>query len=1076
MGGRVMKTMKMLFKVAVVLFAAEFAVMCMLPLLGLDGIWEAAADSLLLTIIALPALYGLGFRAHRVIDARELRQGTRLERKMLFLLGANVLLVMLVVVVYGLVATKLESGSRVINVAGRQRMLSRWLAQAAMFESMELAHAEMAGREPGTSGVIANCSSQFERALRGLTDGDPELGLPSCPSNEAILQLKSVGEAWQPLLALVQQTSEPSDMDEASVYYTALNEAADRVVAEMEEAVSILDDHYTAQGRLLSRTLGLTIVAAAVIALTLVVTVQQVMRHRKRLEESLRQSEARIRAIVESAADGIITIDERGTIESFNNAAENLFGYAAGDVIGKNVSMLMPSPHREEHDGHVQRYLDTGEKKIIGSTREVPARRKDGSTFPVELHVSEVRIGDRRLFTGIARDITERKQAEKALQESEMQLSVAFENTPGIMILVDEERRVRRVNRDALDLTGPLADGMIGLRHGDAIRCIHSLDDPKGCGFGPFCGTCSIRSAVLDTLETGRGRQPTECQLMLSQEGEPKETHIILSTIPLDLPTGRMVLLCIEDITEGKRASRELHGALQAAEAASTVKSDFLANMSHEIRTPMTAILGFTENLLDPELSDSEKLNAIHIIRGNGEHLLQIINDILDISRIEAGKLEVEQIRYSPVQIIADVQSLMQVRADDKELSFAVEYIGAIPEMIRSDPTRFKQILVNLIGNAIKFTDDGGVRLVTRFGGSGPDEPMLQLDVIDSGIGMTEEQVARLFQAFTQANASTTRKFGGTGLGLTISKRLANLLGGDISVTSKPAEGSTFRVTVATGPLDGVKMLDNPARAKIVKPEDTGGAKPDEAKLDCRILLAEDGPDNQRLISHVLKKAGADVTVVENGSLAADAALAARDEGNAFHVILMDMQMPVMDGYQATGLLRQKGYVGPIIALTAHAMASDRQKCIEAGCDDYASKPIDRKKLIKMIQEHRHKWPLSEKGGVPATDARKAPEVLLSALADDPDMADLVQAFVAELPDRLAAIEKTLSEDDLDALGRLAHQLKGSAGSYGFPTITEAAEGLEASAKTREDLNKLRVDVRKLVDLCRRVRASAPTG
>ncbi|UCE61452.1 MAG: response regulator [Phycisphaerales bacterium] len=409
--------------------------------------------------------------------------------------------------------------------------------------------------------------------------------------------------------------------------------------------------------------------------------------------------------------------------------------------------------------------------------------------------------------------------------------------------------------------------------------------------------------------------------------------------------------------TELESAMEQLEAARQDAEAAAQSKSEFLANMSHEIRTPMTAILGFTETMLDPGLSESEKFDAVHTIRRNGEHLLQIINDILNISKIEAGKVEVERIRCSPVQLIADVKSLMQVRADAKNLSFLTEYIGAVPQTIESDPTRLKQVLVNLIGNAIKFTDTGGVRLVTRFVDDRAG-PRMQYDVIDTGVGMTEEQVGRLFQAFSQADTSTTRNFGGTGLGLMISKRLAVMLGGDITVESKPGKGSQFRVTVNTGPLDDVKMLEDPTTAMLVKPHAGASPKPDVDKLDCRILLAEDGLDNQRLIAHVLTKAGAEVTVVENGKRAVNTALAAlnrrreNDPERPFDVILIDMQMPVMDGYKATELLRQKGYAGPIIALTAHAMEGDREKCISAGCDDYVAKPIDRKKLIATIQRH----------------------------------------------------------------------------------------------------------------------------
>ena len=410
----------------------------------------------------------------------------------------------------------------------------------------------------------------------------------------------------------------------------------------------------------------------------------------------------------------------------------------------------------------------------------------------------------------------------------------------------------------------------------------------------------------------------------------------------------------------------ELALARQLADAANASKSEFLANMSHEIRTPMTAILGFAENLLDADQSDSEKLNCIHTIRRNGEYLLDLINDILDLSKIEAGKMAVEHRDCQPCGIIAEVAALMRVRADAKGLPFKIEYIGSIPETIQTDATRLRQILINLIGNAIKFTEVGSVRLVTRLvddaeddrGGS-PKEPCLQFDVIDTGQGMTVEQTANLFQPFMQADASATRKIGGTGLGLTISKRFAELLGGDITlVATKVGMGSTFRATVATGSLDGVKMLEDPMSATVVA--DTANPVAQETRSDLnglRILLAEDGPDNQRLISFVLKKAGADVTVEENGKLALDAALAARDEGEPFDCILMDMQMPVMDGYEATGQLREKGYTGPIIALTAHAMEGDREKCIKAGCDDYATKPVDRQKLIGLIIEHadRHR-------------------------------------------------------------------------------------------------------------------------
>jgi signal transduction histidine kinase/CheY-like chemotaxis protein len=393
----------------------------------------------------------------------------------------------------------------------------------------------------------------------------------------------------------------------------------------------------------------------------------------------------------------------------------------------------------------------------------------------------------------------------------------------------------------------------------------------------------------------------------------------------------------------------ELSKALQEAEQISEHKTVFLANMSHEIRTPMTAILGFAENLLRPDLTDSERIVASHTIRRNGEHLLEIINDILDISKIEAGKVELTPVTLNPVQLVADVHSLMHVRAKAKNLQFEITYDGAIPETVRTDPVRLKQILINLIGNAIKFTDHGCVRLVTRLLDASMDEPMLEFDVVDTGVGMTPQMLNRLFRPFTQADASTTRRYGGTGLGLTISRRLAVMLGGDISVESRPGGGSTFRVRVATGPLHGVRMLDRPAEAAVSAPEDDQAAAFADRPLSCRILLVEDGPDNQALISFILKRAGAAVTVVENGKLGVDAAVDAMEAREPFDIILMDMQMPVLDGYAATGLLRRKGYKGPIIALTAHAADSDRDRCLTSGCDAHASKPIDRKKLVTLV-------------------------------------------------------------------------------------------------------------------------------
>jgi CheY-like chemotaxis protein len=309
-----------------------------------------------------------------------------------------------------------------------------------------------------------------------------------------------------------------------------------------------------------------------------------------------------------------------------------------------------------------------------------------------------------------------------------------------------------------------------------------------------------------------------------------------------------------------------------------------------------------------------------------------------------------ERIPCSPCQIVADVASLMRVRADAKGLSFNVEYCGAIPETVETDPTRLRQVLINVIGNAVKFTEVGSVQLLVSLVDKQAD-PKLQFDIVDTGLGMRPEQVTRLFEPFSQADTSTTREFGGTGLGLAISRRLANGLGGNITVAETiVGRGTRFRITIATGPLEGVNILADPLSAtSVTAPEDTTPRRTEATLENYQILLAEDGPDNQRLIAHFLKMAGAGVAVVENGQLAVDAAMTATVSDKPFDVILMDMQMPVMDGYEATRELRRRGYSGTIIALTAHAMASDRAKCIEAGCDDYVSKPVNRQRLVAVI-------------------------------------------------------------------------------------------------------------------------------
>jgi CheY-like chemotaxis protein len=392
-----------------------------------------------------------------------------------------------------------------------------------------------------------------------------------------------------------------------------------------------------------------------------------------------------------------------------------------------------------------------------------------------------------------------------------------------------------------------------------------------------------------------------------------------------------------------ERRAEELERARAIAESSSRAKSEFLANMSHEIRTPLGAVLGYAELIASGGIGEAERAEAAAIVERNGAQLVAILDDVLDISRIEAGELVIESHPTDPRRLVDDVAALFAPRAAKRGVGLVLDHGPELPALLSTDPVRVRQVVSNLIGNAIKFTESGSVRIETRGSPLADGLVRLSVRVIDTGIGIPESQQERIFDVFTQADGSTTRRFGGTGLGLAISRRLTRRLGGDVVVESRVGEGSCFTATFACAPLETPPAVDD-VTAALPRTE------PQAQLAGLTVLLVDDGADNRRLISTVLARAGAHVETAENGRVALERYDAVRAEGRRVDIVLMDMQMPELDGYGATRELRRRGADVPIVAVTAHAMPGDREACMEAGCDDYLTKPVDRRALIAICR------------------------------------------------------------------------------------------------------------------------------
>jgi PAS domain S-box-containing protein len=565
-------------------------------------------------------------------------------------------------------------------------------------------------------------------------------------------------------------------------------------------------------------------------------------------------------------------------------------------------------------------------------------KRASQSDLPVNLSVSRIHTEPQPVGLVVARDISERKQAEEALKQAEIRYKSLIAST-GVMVWeIDSARALLSISPAFHAISGSACGDWIGRRF-DLL--LHPDD----------------RAMALEMHErASNGETLPRYELrMRTETGDYVDCEFLLVAKIREGSTGR-VLAVIRDITEQRRNERRLeHAKLmqrakEEAELANRAKSEFLSSVSHEIRTPLTAILGFVDVLSEhPSLHGGPAEIEEHLatIRQNGQFLLALIDDLLDISRIEAGHLRVENEPCSPVGIVSGVVESLRAKAEAKRLRIDVEFLGAMPPVVATDPLRLQQILVNLLDNAIKFTDRGTIRLAARAIEHPGADQVLEITVSDTGIGMTESELIGLFQPFYRVPSVALNHPGGTGLGLAICKRIARRLGGDITVQSVPARGSIFTLSI---PVSSAREEGDSRRLQeSTEPSASAAAHPLPGRLHARILLAEDNQANQRLISLRLSQAGAEVVTAGNGKEALDRASEADREGRPFDAVIMDMQMPVLDGYDAVRELRARGFTEPILAVTAFAMSEDREECIGLGCDDFVSKPIEWDRFMSKL-------------------------------------------------------------------------------------------------------------------------------